>query len=541
MNISFNDILPENNLYNDFLYDFGKVDKFYSNDFRDVNGYKSIFQKLSEKKNDNLEIIKDNLLKLYSKYQPSEKTIENIKKLPSKNTIAVFTGQQLGLLGGPLYTIYKVFTAIKLSEELNEQFSDFNFVPVFWMAGDDHDFEEISFINLINKENNLVKIIYDDGNPINFNRGAVGNIILNENINIFKEEIKTNLRETDYTPSFLDFIENILTDTISLRQSFFNFLYQIFDDTGLIIFDPQEQYVKNLLKPIFKKELENYKTHTAALLSNSIDLDEQYHAQVKIKPINLFMEDNSGRHLIEPIENEYRLKGKRKRISKEEIFDTLEKNPEKFSANVLLRPICEDYLFRTGFYIGGPGEISYYAQTGPLYNNFDIPQPIVFPRASATVLESNIAKIIVKNNLTTKDFFRGDNYVKALVLDNIGDLDLNGKFDNVKSLISTQLDNLGIELSQIDKNIVNNVESVKNKVLHQLDVLLNKSNNAYERKHEVSLRQISKVCNVVHPNNNFQERELCILNFINKYGFDFIDWLYNELDIRAYQHQILEI
>ncbi len=137
-----------------------------------------------------------------------------------------------------------------------------------------------------------------------------------------------------------------------------------------------------------------------------------YHAQVKIKPINLFLSDETGRHLIEPVENEYRLKGKRKRITEEEILNIVEKEPERFSANVLLRPICEDYLFPTGFYIGGPGEISYYAQAIPLYKHYGLQHPIVFPRASATIVEGNIGKILIKYNLSTKDFLQDSEFVK---------------------------------------------------------------------------------------------------------------------------------
>jgi len=290
-----------------------------------------------------------------------------------------------------------------------------------------------------------------------------------------------------------------LSSDLKIKDSFFDLLYQIFDDTGLIIFDPQDYEVKKLLIPIFKKELTNYKSHTKDLLIISGDLDENYHAQVKIKPINLFFSDETGRHLIEPIDDEYRLKGKRKRMSKEEILNTVENHPEKFSANVLLRPICEDYLFPTGFYIGGPGEISYYAQAIPLYSHYNLQHPIIYPRASATILERNIAKILVKYNISTNDFIKGSESLKETVISSLTD-------------------------------------NSKSKMLNQLKVLKEKSLKAQENKFDSSLRQISKAQNLLYPNNNLQERELCIINFVNKYGFDFLDWLYNELDILEFKH-----
>jgi bacillithiol biosynthesis cysteine-adding enzyme BshC len=409
------------------------------------------------------------------------------------------------------------------------------------MAGDDHDFEEISFVNLISKENELKKIIYQDSNEIDFNRGSVGNLIFNSSITEFKNEIKENIRTTEFSQELFTLIENVLTENLSIKDSFFNFLYQIFDDTGLIIFDPQNIEVKKLLKPVFKKEILDYKKHTSDLLLNSADLEESYHAQVKIKPINLFMSDETGRHLIEPIENEYRLKGKRKRITKDEILNLIETKPEKFSANVLLRPICEEYLFPTGFYIGGPGEISYYAQVIPLYKHYDLQHPIVYPRASATIVESNIAKILIKYNLSTLNFINNSKELKELVVNSLSDINLDKKFNSVESSISEILDSLSNDLASIDKNFQNISDNVKNKVIHQLGVLKNKVHKAHETKYDSALRQIDKAQNLIYPNNNLQERELTIINFVNRYGFDFFDWLYNELDIKEFKHQILEI
>ena len=541
MQIDFSDIPGTNRLFLDFMNDFEKVREYFKINFRDRELYAELFESICNRDNPNKSELVEIIKNQYNTFEQSKKTLKNIELLGENNTVAVFTGQQLGILGGPLYTVYKLFTAIKLCEDLNESFPEFNFVPIFWMAGDDHDFEEISSVNLVSKENEIRKIIYSDGKEADFNRGAVGELKFHSSIEEFKTLVKENLRETEFSESLFNMIDNVLAPEMTIKRSFFNLLYQIFDDTGLIIFNPQDKEVKRLLQPIFSKELIDYKKHTKDLLLVSADLDDSYHAQVKIKPINLFLSDETGRHLIEPIEHEYRLKGKRKRITEEEILNIVEKEPERFSANVLLRPICEDYLFPTGFYIGGPGEISYYAQAIPLYKHYGLQHPIIYPRASATIVEANIGKILIKYNLSTQDFLQDSDSLKEMVVKTLSEHNLEENFNNVNNTIADSLENLTTLLSKIDTNLSNVAESTKGKILHQLKVLKSKSMKSQENTFDSTLRQISKAQNLIYPNNNLQERELTILSFVNKYGIDFFDWLYNELDVKEFKHQILEI
>jgi bacillithiol biosynthesis cysteine-adding enzyme BshC len=541
MLINFSDLPNNNRLYLDFINDFSRVKEYYKVSFRDEKSYEKVFENICSRENPNKSEIIKIINQAYDGYNISEKTKQNIELLNDDKTIAIFTGQQLGLLGGPLYTIYKIFTAVKLSEYLNTEFQNYNFVPVFWMAGDDHDFEEISSVNIITKENELKNIEYTDGQDKFFNRGSVGDLEFKDTILQFKESLQNEIRETEFTPGLIALLDNVLDENITIKDSFFRLIYQIFDDTGLIIFNPQAKEVKKLLIPIFKKELTNFKEHTKDLLLNSADLDDHYHAQVKIKPINLFLSDDSGRHLVEPIEDEYRLKGKRKRISQEEILQIADNEPERFSANVLLRPICEDYLFPTGFYIGGPGEISYYAQAIPLYKHYNLQHPIIYPRASATIIEGNIAKILIKYNLSSLDFFKGSSALKEEIVKSLSDYDLDSKFDSAGKTIDEVLTALTDFLTKIDGNLKNVSNNSKGKILHQLEILQNKSLKAQEQRFDASLRQITKAQNLIYPNDNLQEREFTIIDFINKYGFDFFDWVYNELEIKEFKHQILEI
>ncbi|MBK7103885.1 MAG: bacillithiol biosynthesis cysteine-adding enzyme BshC [Ignavibacteriae bacterium] len=538
MQVDFSQIPGMSELYIDYVNDFEKVKNFYEINFRDENFYEKIFNNIKNRNgNEIVEIIK----KQYNNFSASEKTKSNIELLKKENTIAVFTGQQLGLFGGPLYTIYKIFTAIKLSEYLNEKFKDHNFIPIFWMAGDDHDFEEIANLKLLNNENEIETILYNDKILNEENNGSVGSLKFSDSINDFNNRIINSLRQTEFIKEVIDFSKEVFDRNLTIAESFFKFIHKIFDETGLVIFNPQDKEVKKLLIPIFRKELTDYKIHTKDILLRSVELDENYHSQVKVKPINLFFSDETGRHLIEPIEDEFRLKGKRKRITSTEIFNLLEEKPECFSPNVLLRPICEDYLFPTGFYVAGPGEINYYAQAIPLYKHFNLQHPFIFPRASATILESNIAKILMKYNVSTAQFFGDFQKLIDEILNNISDNSIEKMFTDASENIQNILNNLSNSLETIDKTLSDSSKNASEKIIHQLEILKSKSLKSQEVKFEATIRQLKKAKNNIYPNDNLQERELGIINFINKYGFDFFDWLYNELDIHEFKHQILEL
>ncbi len=198
MYLNFADIPGYRNLFLDYVYEFENVQKFYENNFREISQYPETFKQLSAVERPHRKKLYEIIKSQYKFHKPSKLTQTNIEALQSEKTIAVVTGQQLGLFGGPLYTFYKAFTAIKLAANLKEIFDDYTFVPIFWMESDDHDFQEVRTTKIIDKNNNLKTIEYNDNLPTEINRGSVGNIIFNENINACINELSTNLRKTEF-------------------------------------------------------------------------------------------------------------------------------------------------------------------------------------------------------------------------------------------------------------------------------------------------------------------------------------------------------
>lgn len=541
MFINFSDIAGHQNIFLDYLYEFENVKEFYKSDFRNKEIYPEVFANAATKNDTHRKKIVDIIKNQYKSFKYSRQTELNIESFKLSKTVAIVTGQQLGLMGGPLYTFYKIITTIKLCSFLKGKYNEFNFVPVFWLEGDDHDFDEISSINTIDAANDYLKIKYNDGAEEETNRGSAGNLKFNSGIHEFRDEILNSLRDNEFKGDLERVINILLKEDKSVKTSFTELLFNLFDEYGLVIFDPQDLEVKKMLKPIFKKEIQNYRAHTNIAVARSAALEELYHAQVKVKPVNLFFSDNTGRYLIEPINDKFRLKGKRARWSENELLNMLEEKPQSFSPNVILRPICQDFLFPTGIYVGGPGEISYFSQVIPFYKEFELPQPILYPRASATIVEKNIHNVMDKYELTYSDFFIGDKFLTGKIISMLSEIDLEKVFIKTGKDFELIIDELKTAVFSVDPTLKDMVEKSKQRIHQTLDTIKSKTEKAQERKHDLTLKQIKKAQNLLFPEDALQERKLNFIYFANKYGINILKWIFNELAINNFEHQIIEL
>lgn len=528
-------------LFINYVNDFEKVKEFFRLNFRDNDALiKNLehFNKDEEHRNKIVEIL------LHQNINESSSSItkENIHALNSLNTFAIITGQQLGLLTGPLYTIYKIITTIKLANKLNKKFPELKFVPIFWLEGDDHDFHEVNWIKILDNENNLTKISYDDGLDAETNRGPMGFYQFNLAIEQFLEKVSATLKETEFKSDVINLIKKYYFPGSTFKVGFVGLLKEFFDKYGLIIFDPQDAEVKKLLRTIFIKDIENFSFISEELISRSAKLEENYHAQVKIKPINLFYLEDGGRYLLEPSGDKiFRLKGKRKKFTYDELLKEIDILPEKFSPNVILRPICQDYLFPTAFYVAGPSEICYHSQIYPYYAVHNLTPPILFPRASATIIENKVQNILNKYKLSLLDFFSNIEQLATAVADRSSEIVVNDIFENVFSDIDKSIQYLNENITKIDSTLSDAIQNTKNKIQQSLNTLKEKSLAAQRRKNEIIYRQIHKTSNILFPDENLQEREINFIYFANKYSLNFIDYIFNNLDIELFDHQIIRI
>ncbi len=526
-------------LYTDFVNDFQKVKRFYRSDFRSL----ASFRALAEARRTSFthrDLLSDVLREQNSAFGSSEKTGANIDLLRRENTVAVVTGQQVGLLGGPMYTLFKTLTAIKLTRMLNEQLPEFHFVPVFWLEGEDHDFEEVNNFTILNSDSVPVNIGYvPKGKRGQKNLGAVGNVVLDENITSTMEELAKALMSTEFKSPLIENVQRHYTPSKTLLAAFTSFLGSLLPDEGLIFIDPNDRRLKEIVKPIFIKEILEFPKVSQLIIQQSAELEEEYHAQIKTKAMNIFIFHQGGRYILEPRENDFALRGTRHYFGKDELLKLIDDSPESASPNVALRPVCQDTLLPTVAYIAGPAEVAYFAQLSGVYDYFHCPYPVIYPRASATVVEERQLKILDKYQITLPELFENPEKVSKKVIDIVSEVKIDEVFTETSRQMNETLNELKFGLKYIDPTLLGPLESTREKIESTVGILRGKAMEAQQRKHEVALRQIQKVQNVLFPNGNVQERELNIVYFMNKYGLDFPGWVEKELPIDSFQHEFL--
>ena len=543
--ISYNELQSDeagfSRLFVDYVNNYSRVKDFFVGDFRDEKHWRLSLETVSHRTIDRSSLVQV-LLNQNRDYHCGVKTLANIDLLLNENTVAIITGQQVGLFSGPLYALYKTLTALKLAEQLSQQYPDYNFVPVFWLEAEDHDIEEVSSFTLFNSSNELLRLEYQYENKTGGNNiGAVGELSFDDSIVTLFNSLRQSLLPTEFSPKVIELFETAYQKGMTFSRAFIHLFSVLLEDSGLIFFDPHNLATKKILTPIFEQELKNV-SHTCQLVVAQSELVEQhYHAQVKPRSVNLFMFHNGGRYALEPHPDGFSLKGTRKTFSVDEIMNLLHADPNLFSPNVVLRPICQDYLFPTLAYVAGPSEVAYFAQFKLLYKHFCIPEPIIYPRASATIVEERIRKVIDKFSLRVEDFFGDIDLLKKRVANSISDFKVEELFSNTFGTVSESLTSLKGGLESIDPTLVPAMENTLARMQAALNTLKEKTIAAQKRQYDISLRQLDRVSINLFPNSNLQEREMNLIYYLNKYGLEFLRWLRGELVIDKFMHQIIQI
>lgn len=528
-------------LFINYLTNYPSVQQFYAGDFQNDNDWQHIIEKVLQRPLDRSRLVQI-LSEQNRNFHCGVRTLANIDSLLNDNTVAIVTGQQVGLFTGPLYTVFKTLTTLKLVERLTKKFSNYNFVPVFWLEGEDHDYEEVSSIKIINGANDVVKIEYPIGKKeVDQNVGAVGRLKFNESIQELFARVEESTIQTEFKSKVLELFRTAYQKGMTFNRAFVHLMNVLLEDSGLIFLDPNDREVKQLVQPIFERELRETPKFCQLVVDQSAELEKQYHAQVKPKPLNLFFFHNEGRYLLEPRGEEYSLKGTRQKLSKEQVAQFVANEPERFSPNVVLRPLCQDWLLPTAAYVAGPSEIAYFAQLKPLYAELGLQLPIIYPRASITILEEKVEKVLDRFSLPLLDFFRDVEIVKEKVVGQVSKVSVDELFGETTASIRETMSQLREGLKEIDPTLVGALENVQNKFSSNMEHLKNKAIEAQKRQHEVALRQIEKAANHIYPSSNLQERELNILHFLNKYGLEFLRWLYGEMGIDTFKHQVIRL
>ena len=365
--ISFEETKRFSKLITDYLGRSVNLDPFYGTFPLIENFRQQIALKKGSYSAANRQVLTDVLKLQYEAISYSDAVNENLNLLKNENTFTITTGHQLSLMTGPLYFLYKIISTINLCKRLKNEYPDFDFVPIYWMASEDHDFEEISSFRFQNKSIRWPKET----------AGAVGEMSLEDLLPVL-DIFEQHLGESINAQQLKDLMKASYRKSKTLSEATFRLVNLLFGQYGLIVLEPHNPQLKTLFKPIVKEELtkrSSYKEVNSQIEKLKQDYDAEYKPQVNPRDINLFYLSENGRYRIEKKEDRFYLNGTEQSFTESEILEVLESNPEKFSPNVILRPIYQECILPNLCYVGGGGELAYWFQLKSTFDYFSVPFP----------------------------------------------------------------------------------------------------------------------------------------------------------------------
>jgi bacillithiol synthase len=528
-------------LYLDFIAAAPAASPFFPLSFRENAGFESILRLQQEQPRDR-KATAEVLREQNERFGASPATMRHIAALENPATYAVVTGQQVGILGGALYTVLKTLTTIQLAARLQQKYPLFQFVPVFWLEGEDHDFAEMHYAQFPGPSGELTKFEYLPGGALpERNPGPVGEMRFDASLAGMIDALEKGLQPTEFTPQLMASIRECYTEGASFNEAFARWLNRLFPDDGLVFMSINHPVFKKMLSPMFVREIAEFPATSQIVIGQSAELEKTYHAQVKPKSVNLFLFHKGGRYPIEPREHDFSLRGTRHFLTPEELAGIARETPELLSPNVILRPLAQDTILPTVAYVAGPSEIAYHAQITPLYAHFGIPQPVLYPRVSATVVEERVRRVLEKYSLEVQELYGDPARLTNRILEQISEFKLDDLFDRTTKGIQSQVNELRFGLKELDPTLLGALENVAGKIEGNLGQLKEKSIAAQKKRNETAVRQIERAVESLLPAGTLQERQVNVVYFLNKYGPGFIKWLAGEIDITGFQHQIVSL
>jgi bacillithiol synthase len=536
--ISFDEIPRTSRLFNDFLYNFSRVERFYQSEGREIDSLVARAAKVSGQPFSR-DAVADVLIDQNRKAGASETALANIERLRQKDSVVVITGQQAGFFTGPLYTVYKALTAIKLAAELRER--GVNAVPMFWVAAEDHDFEEVNHTRLVNRDGQLITITYTACSP---KEGKpVGQVTLCEEVNGNIDELIAALPGSEFMPRLTDDLRESYQAGAGFADAFGKLMLKMMGHFGIALINPLDDRLKQVAGEIYTRAISRVPEFATQLVKESAALEAAgYHAQVYTAPeaVPLFMLDDGRRKaIVRRDDGRFYLKGGEKSFNADELLETVERCPSCFSPNVTLRPIVQDFLLPTIAYIGGPAEIAYFAQLRPNYKLLDRVEPVVLPRASLTLIEKRHAKTMSKYGIEFADLFDGQEEVMKKVVERSLDQNTAKIFDESETVFNEQLEKLRESLMAVDPTLAEALKSGREKIFYQLNNLRTRFIHNRSKRDETMQQQIERLFAVLYPNKNLQEREINVSYFLARYGYELIDRLYQEVEIGFRDHKLI--
>jgi bacillithiol biosynthesis cysteine-adding enzyme BshC len=475
-------------------------------------------------------------------WSASPKTLANIERF-RRGALAAVTGQQVGLFGGPLFSIFKALTAVKLAEEATAGGVDC--VPVFWLATEDHDLAEVNHVALLSEHGLPERLAVEspafEGNAVD--DAPVGTVKFGPEIDPVVERAAALLGDSEVTT----WLRQAYRPGESLGSAFALLFARLFADWGVILLDPAEKDFHDLAKPLFRAAIERVSELDEALLARGKALEAAgYHQQVKVTSATtlLFEVKNGARTVARRRNNgadgsEFAVG--EERSSSEELVERIDEAPETFSPNALFRPVVQDYLLPTLVYTGGAAEVAYFAQAAVVYEKLLGRVTPILPRFSATLLDAKAERILTRYQLGLPEVFLGPEKVREVIAARSLPPDLQARFSEAYASVEQSMAALRESIGKLDSTLIDTAESTRTSMSHQIDRLRARVARAEQQRNEVITRHADALSNALFPNKVLQEREVAGVSFVARYGPELLANLYQHVHPDCHDHQVIEV
>ncbi|AMC10425.1 bacillithiol biosynthesis cysteine-adding enzyme BshC [Lutibacter profundi] len=514
------------NLICDYIEKKSSLKSFYQ-EYPDLKGFSSqIKLKQDSFENEKRKVLVNSLLKQNKGIEISDLTAQNINILKNSNTFTITTGHQLNIFTGPLYFLYKIITTINLTKVLKKEFPSYNFVPVYWMATEDHDFEEINYFNF-------------KGKKISWNiesNGAVGRLETTGFDTVY-EEFSKLLGDSENATYLKELFKNTYLKHRNLSKATRFLVNELFGMYGLVIIDGDDIELKKQFIPTIKDEL-LHKTSFKEVTATNTKLEENYNIQVNPREINLFYLNKNLRERIVFKNNNYLINNTNIVFSKSEILNEVSKYPDRFSPNVIMRPLYQETILPNLCYIGGGGELAYWFQLKKYFDTVNVVFPILLLRNSVLLITDKQLTKIGKLHITLPELFLKQEELISKKIKEISDINID--FTHQKEFLQQQFNELKELAKQTDISFLGAVNAQEKKQLNGLSYLEKRLLRAQKRKLSDIVERIKILQDNLFPNQSLEERTRNFSEMYLKLGDQFIPMLIDIMQPLQLEFSIIE-
>ncbi len=486
--------------------------------------------------------VSDILERQNRKWGASTKTLANIERL-RRGALTAVTGQQVGLFGGPLFSIFKALTAVKLSEEATA--AGVECVPVFWLATEDHDLAEVNHVALLGEQGAPERFAAEanvfDGRAVD--DAPVGTVKFGPEISAVVERAAALLGDSEVGA----WLREAYRPGESLGSAFGLLFAKLFAEWGVILLDPADKDFHELAKPLFQLAVKRAGELDEALLARGKAIEAAgYHQQVKVTAAStlLFEVKKGARTVVRRRghgENGGEFAVGEEKVSAEELIERIEKAPENFNPNALFRPVVQDYLLPTLVYTGGAAEVAYFAQAAVVYEKMLGRVTPILPRFSATLVEPKPERLLARYELSLPDVLLGPDKVREAIAARSLPADLQERFEEAYTSVETSMTALRESIGKLDSTLVDTAESARENMAQQIKRLQARVSRAESLRDEVISRHADALNHALFPNKSLQEREVAGVSFVARYGVELLANLYQQIHTDCHDHQVIEV